>query len=135
MIQEQSIKPEISGAIKSFIYILKFYHGPNFYYSLDPILDHFDHSNCFSSLEKIAAEYKIIAVHCTNISIDELKKCKYPTIINISSDPNKKHYVVCFGFNLENGFLIIDFLISRYYVNENVLKTLWQDQICWAFVF
>lgn len=135
LIQDQDIKPELYDALKSFIFILQFYKGKNYYYSIDALLDQYDYEHPFTSLEKIATGFNIVTVNCINISVGELKRCKYPTIINISSDQNKKHFVVCFGYNLEHGFLIIDVSDARYYVKEDTMKTIWQDQNCWAFVF
>lgn len=134
MIQAQNNSPVICNALKSFILVLKFYKGKDVYYSLESLVQNYSCNNPFTSLQKIAEEFDIIAVNCVNSSIDELKRSKYPSIIDISSDQNTKHYVLCFNFNLESGFLLIDDFDSRYYVKEEVMKTLWQNQICWIFV-
>lgn len=134
MIEEKLSNFQIDGSIESLIFVLMFHKGNDLSFCFDDVLENYNYNNPFESIEKIAAKFNIVAVSCSNVTIDELKDFNHPAIINISSEPNKKHYIVSFGFNKEHGFIVKDFRNGKYYMAEYAMSTFWVDKQCWVFI-
>jgi ATP-binding cassette, subfamily C, bacteriocin exporter len=62
--------------------------------------------------------------------IDDLIAHKQPTIVHILTQNNLEHYVVCYGHDVQKGFLIGDPAKGTYYLQENELEEIWVSKSC-----
>ncbi|MXO06544.1 peptidase domain-containing ABC transporter [Flavobacterium sp. HBTb2-11-1] len=65
-----------------------------------------------------------------NISTDTLKENTEPAILQIKTENNSDHYVVCYEYDKEKGFIIGDPAIGINYISEKNLDQLWQSKNC-----
>lgn len=62
--------------------------------------------------------------------IQELKKNEIPVILYFLYEDGLEHYVVCYGYNAENGFLIGDPANEVKYLPEEELDLYWSKRYC-----
>ncbi|PBJ06639.1 peptidase domain-containing ABC transporter [Flavobacterium sp. ACN6] len=65
-----------------------------------------------------------------NISIDIIKEHGEPAILQIKTKNNYDHYVICYGYNKQQGFIIGDPAKGVKYVSETHLDKFWQSKNC-----
>ena len=65
-----------------------------------------------------------------NISIDILKENGEPAILQIKTPNNSDHYVICYEYDKEKGFIIGDPSKGVNYISEEYLDQLWQSKNC-----
>ena len=65
-----------------------------------------------------------------NISTDILKESGEPCILQIKTKNNSDHYVICYQYHKENGFIIGDPALGVKYISEKHLDQLWQSKNC-----
>jgi len=65
-----------------------------------------------------------------NISIDILKEHYEPAILQIKTQKNFDHYVICYDYDKEKGFIVGDPALGVKYVSERHLEQLWQSKNC-----
>lgn len=65
-----------------------------------------------------------------HVSIEPLKEHGEPVILQLKLENNSDHYVVCYKFNEQEGFLIGDPAKGIYHLNEQELDTLWVSKNC-----
>ncbi len=69
---------------------------------------------------------------CFRSEIECLKKVDAPVILHFVYDNGYQHYVVCYGFNKERGFLIGDPGHGVLYLQEKILEKWWEKKNCLA---
>jgi ATP-binding cassette subfamily B protein len=62
--------------------------------------------------------------------LQELKNNKNPVILYFLYEDGLEHYVVCYGYNAEKGFLIGDPANEVKYLSEEELDLLWKKRFC-----
>lgn len=62
--------------------------------------------------------------------LQELKNTENPVILYFLYEDGLEHYVVCYGYNAENGFLIGDPANEVKYLSEEELDLYWRKRFC-----
>lgn len=62
--------------------------------------------------------------------IQDLKSSEVPVILHFLYEDGLEHYVVCYGYNTENGFLIGDPANEVKYLSEAELDLYWKKRYC-----
>ncbi|WP_164515248.1 peptidase domain-containing ABC transporter [Flavobacterium ustbae] len=65
-----------------------------------------------------------------NISIEILKENTEPCILQVKLENGYDHYVICYEYQKETGFLIGDPAMGLRYLSENKLCQLWESKNC-----
>lgn len=62
--------------------------------------------------------------------IEDLIAHKQPVILHVVIENKLQHYVVCYEYNTEKGFLIGDPAKGTYYLNKSELEAIWISKSC-----
>lgn len=132
---QQFIERFADGGSESILSIIK-------HYKRNAIMVNFDdfirkaHAgpHTFNSLKSLANKYGLISVMCKNIDIKTIIEYNQPIIINISSSNIKNDFVVCYGFDIQDGFKIYNPKIGYCFTSVLGLNSMWHDNKCLAFI-
>lgn len=121
------------GGIEAMLFILKYYRGNEIMVDLKDIVEAYYSSSSFYVFEKLALKCGLLAAICEDIDISTVIDYNQPIIINISNIDSEFHFVVCYSYNISEGFLIIDSKNGNYHSTVIGLQSMWLDRKCVAF--
>jgi ATP-binding cassette subfamily B protein len=123
------------GGLVSLLAIIKYYKGNTSSINLNDLIQTNYPLTSMSLLVETVSRYGILSVVCDDVDIPTIINYNQPVIINTTTINNKPHFVVCFPYNEEKGFLIWDSRNGSYYTSIDELKSLRTDKKCMAFCF
>jgi ABC-type bacteriocin/lantibiotic exporter with double-glycine peptidase domain len=90
-------------------------------------------SNTFLGIIKAAKDFGLIGVICEDINISEIIEYNQPLIL-MNSEPNGNyHFVVCYSYNKDNGFLMHHSKKERFYLSISEFVAIWTNKKVLAF--
>lgn len=129
---ESNIKHD--GGIDSLIHIVKHYKSNQIMIELRDIVSAYYNYSSFLSIDVVASRCGLFSVTCEDIGVNDIIEYNQPVIVNISKSKNSFHFVVCYKYDSEKGFYIIDSINGNYYASVIGFQSIWSDGKCIAFV-
>ncbi len=109
--------------------IIKLYQGINSIENLRELSGTSKQGTTMLGLYQVANSIGFTAEGC-EADINALIEHQQPVILHVVIDGQLQHYVVCYSYNKEKGFLIGDPAKGIYYLNEEELDKIWISKSC-----
>jgi ATP-binding cassette subfamily B protein len=109
--------------------LVKLYGGTNSIEKLRELSGTTKQGTTMLGLYQVANKIGFTAEGC-EADINALIEHKQPVILHVLIENQLQHYVVCYEYNEEKGFLIGDPGKGVYYLNSNELEKIWVSKSC-----
>lgn len=109
--------------------LVKLYGGTNSIEKLRELSGTTKQGTTMLGLYQVANKIGFTAEGC-QADINALIEHKQPVILHVVIDDQLQHYVVCYKYDNEKGFLIGDPAKGIYYLSENELDKIWDSKSC-----
>ncbi len=109
--------------------LVKLYGGTNSIEKLRELSGTTKQGTTMLGLYQVANKIGFIAEGC-EANLNALIEHKKPVILHVIIDNKFQHYVICYEYNIEKGFLIGDPAKGIYYLNKNELDKIWISKSC-----
>ena len=109
--------------------IIKFYNGAHAIEKLRELSGTTKQGTTLLGLYQVANQIGFTSEGCeadTNALIEH----QQPVILHVLMENQLQHYVICYEFNPEKGFLIGDPAQGTYYLNQSELEAIWISKSC-----
>ncbi|WP_395047081.1 peptidase domain-containing ABC transporter [Flavobacterium sp.] len=109
--------------------IIKFYNGNNSLEKLRELSGTTKQGTTMLGLYQVANELGFTAEGIRG-EMQGLKEHNEPLILHLLIGENSEHYVVCYEYDEQRGFLVGDPAKGLYYLSETELDKIWASKIC-----
>lgn len=109
--------------------LIKLYGGTNSIEKLRELSGTTRQGTTMLGLYQVANKIGFTAEGC-EADINALIEHKQPVILHVVIENQLQHYVVCYEYDIEKGFLIGDPAKGIYYLKENELDKIWISKSC-----
>lgn len=109
--------------------VIKFYNGSHSFEKLRELSGTTSQGTTMLGLCQVANELGFTA-EGYKTDLESLKKHGEPVILLTLNEGQAQHYLVCYGYNAQNGFLIGDPAKEVYYLKEAELENNWVSKKC-----
>ncbi|MFV8351431.1 peptidase domain-containing ABC transporter [Flavobacterium sp. XS2P14] len=109
--------------------IIKFYNGNNSLEKLRELSGTTKQGTTMLGLYQVANELGLTAEGIRG-EMQGLKEHNEPLILHLLIGENSEHYVVCYEYDEQRGFLVGDPAKGLYYLSETELDKIWASKIC-----
>lgn len=109
--------------------IIKFYQGNHSIEKLRELSGTSKQGTTLLGLYQVANNVGFIAEGC-EADIQSLIEHNQPVILHVVIDKQLQHYVVCYEYSKENGFLIGDPAKGIYFLSVEELDKIWESKSC-----
>lgn len=115
--------------VASLLSIIKFYKGNHSIEKLRELSGTTKQGTTMLGLYQVANDIGFIAEGC-EADILSLIEHNQPIILHVVIEKHLQHYVVCYEYSKEKGFLIGDPGKGLYFLSENELDLIWESKSC-----
>lgn len=109
--------------------LVKLYGGTNSIEKLRELSGTTKQGTTMLGLYQVANKIGFTAEGC-EADINALIEHKKPVILHVVIENQLQHYVICYEYDSEKGFLIGDPAKGIYYLNQEELNKIWQSRCC-----
>jgi ABC-type bacteriocin/lantibiotic exporter with double-glycine peptidase domain len=122
------------GGLESLFKIIKFYNGTSSINDLNYLIQKNYPKSSFKLLIEAAKNNGLIAVHCKEVTINDVIEYNQPLLIKFFGQRGDIHFVFFKSFSALDGFHIWDSRKGYYSLTKENFKQLWHNNDCIAFV-